>query len=142
MDFLVKSINNQDIDETGLRDVIDIPYQQDGVPGEVKVIIPFTDPNMVGRFVFHCHIVEHEDSGMMANVVVLPPDGVAAMAPARMRTVAARPPEGPWQTLLARVGGLVGANSRRVPEPSFLDDAICRSASTTARGTDLSRLLR
>jgi hypothetical protein len=56
-----------------LRDVIDIPYAQNGVPGVVKIIVPFTDPLMVGRFVFHCHIVEHEDGGMMANVVVLPP---------------------------------------------------------------------
>ena len=89
MDFLVKSINNQDIDETGLRDVIDMPYAQNGVSGEVKIIVPFTDPLMVGRFVFHCHIVEHEDGGMMANVVVLPP-GASAMPAARMRTMTAR----------------------------------------------------
>lgn len=142
IDFLVKSINHQDIDETGLRDVADIPYQQDGVPGEVKVIIPFTDPNMVGRFVFHCHIVEHEDKGMMANVVVLPPEGVA-MAPARMRTVAAKPPERPWQTLLASAGNLIGLGAtRRPPDTWFFDDAICRGSNTTARTLDLPRLLR
>ena len=91
MDFLVQSINNQDIDETGLRDVVDIPYAQNGVPGRVKIIVPFTDPLMVGRFVFHCHIVQHEDAGMMANVVVLPP-GATAMPAARMRTMTARAP--------------------------------------------------
>lgn len=27
---------------------------------------------VVGEFVYHCHILDHEDAGMMANVVVLP----------------------------------------------------------------------
>ena len=27
---------------------------------------------MVGEFVYHCHIVGHEDAGMMANIEVLP----------------------------------------------------------------------
>ncbi len=30
-------------------------------------------PVQVGRFVFHCHILEHEDGGMMAIIEVLPP---------------------------------------------------------------------
>lgn len=143
MDFLVTSINNEDIDETGLRDVVDIPFQQNGVPGEVKVIVPFTNPDMVGRFVFHCHIVEHEDNGMMANVVVLPPNGIAP-APASMRTVAARAPDTGWQGWLGRVGSLVGIAQKRVPEPSLLDDAICRSADAGAKTgpLDLVRLVR
>ena len=86
LDFLVTSINQQDIDETGLRDVIDLPYQQNGVPGEVRIVIPFTNPLMVGRFDFHCHIVGHEDGGMMANVGVLAQRQTIA-APASMRTV-------------------------------------------------------
>lgn len=141
MDFLVKSINQQDIDETGLRDVVDIPYQQDGVPGEVRIIVPFDNPDMVGRFVFHCHIVEHEDNGMMANVVVLPPAGVA-MAPARMRTVPAAPPAGAWQALMGRAASLLGTTARRVPDPSFFDSDICRSTVGAAEPVDLSRLLR
>jgi FtsP/CotA-like multicopper oxidase with cupredoxin domain len=31
------------------------------VGSTVKVLIPFTDPVIVGKFVFHCHIVAHED---------------------------------------------------------------------------------
>jgi len=31
--------------------------------------IPFTQ---VGEFVYHCHILEHEDGGMMARIVVVP----------------------------------------------------------------------
>ena len=56
--------------QTGLRDVVDVPYLVKGVPGEVEVIIPFTDPTIVGKFPFHCHLLEHEDKGMMANLVV------------------------------------------------------------------------
>jgi FtsP/CotA-like multicopper oxidase with cupredoxin domain len=32
----------------------------------------FRDPNIVGAFVFHCHILAHEDQGMMAVIRVLP----------------------------------------------------------------------
>jgi len=36
------------------------------------MIIPFTDPLIVGKFPYHCHIMEHEDNGMMANIEVRP----------------------------------------------------------------------
>lgn len=38
--------------------------------GQVKVIIPFTNPVIAGKFVYHCHIGEHEDGGMMAVIEV------------------------------------------------------------------------
>jgi hypothetical protein len=31
--------------------------------------IPFA---FLGEFVYHCHILEHEDGGMMARIVVVP----------------------------------------------------------------------
>ena len=49
------------------RDIVDVP-----IGGEVKVIIPFTNPLIVGRFVYHCHILSHEDRGMMATIEVTP----------------------------------------------------------------------
>ena len=49
------------------RDVVDVPIR-----GEVKVVIPFTNPRTVGRFVYHCHILAHEDKGMMATIEVTP----------------------------------------------------------------------
>jgi FtsP/CotA-like multicopper oxidase with cupredoxin domain len=49
------------------------------VPGEVTVIMPFTNPVILGEFVYHCHIVQHADQGMMANIEVVAP----ATAPAR-----------------------------------------------------------
>jgi hypothetical protein len=36
-------------------------------------ISPFTNPVIVGKFVYHCHIVAHEDNGMMAVIEVLNP---------------------------------------------------------------------
>jgi len=49
------------------RDIVDVP-----IHGEVKVIIPFTQATKVGRFVYHCHILSHEDKGMMATIEVTP----------------------------------------------------------------------
>ena len=40
-------------------------------PGSVRLIINFAADQQVGRFVFHCHILEHEDKGMMAPIEVL-----------------------------------------------------------------------
>jgi hypothetical protein len=31
--------------------------------------------DVVGEFVYHCHILDHEDGGMMANILVLPKGG-------------------------------------------------------------------
>lgn len=70
LDYLVTSINRSDEDARGLRDNIDVPYLENGVPGEVRIIVPFTNPSIVGRFVYHCHILEHEDKGMMAVIEV------------------------------------------------------------------------
>jgi len=125
LDFLVTSINGVPQPADTLRDVVDLPYAVNGVPGEVKVKIPFIDPIMVGRFVFHCHIVGHEDAGMMANVVVLAP-GQNAMAPARMRTVQPRKDEG----LLGWLASWTG--KKAVPEPSLWEDSICRPGETAS----------
>jgi FtsP/CotA-like multicopper oxidase with cupredoxin domain len=36
----------------------------------------FRDPNTVGTFLYHCHLLEHEDGGMMGLIRVEPADGV------------------------------------------------------------------
>jgi FtsP/CotA-like multicopper oxidase with cupredoxin domain len=70
--FLVTGVNGAPTDFDGLRDTFSVPPQRDGKPGEAKLTIPFTNPEIVGRFVFHCHVVKHEDKGMMMTVEVLP----------------------------------------------------------------------
>ena len=135
LDFLVTSINGQPRPADVLRDVVDLPYARNGVAGEVKVIIPFTNPIMVGRFVFHCHIVGHEDAGMMANLVVLAP-GQSAMAPARMRTLLPRP-QPDWLTRLASWAG-----RKPVPEPSLWEESICRPGESPQVGRRSVSVLR
>lgn len=44
-------------------------------PGIVSINVTFGRSTQVGEFVYHCHILEHEDLGMMARVRVICPDG-------------------------------------------------------------------
>lgn len=46
----------------------------DCAPGRITVRIPFNRKEQVGTFVYHCHILEHEDRGMMGLVQVIDPD--------------------------------------------------------------------
>ena len=69
--FLVTEVNGAAVDFDGLRDTFSVPPARNGKPGEAKLIIPFTNPEIVGRFVFHCHVVKHEDKGMMMTVEVV-----------------------------------------------------------------------
>jgi FtsP/CotA-like multicopper oxidase with cupredoxin domain len=69
--FLVTEVDGSPAHFDGLRDTFSVPPMRDGKPGEAKLIIPFTNPGIVGRFVFHCHVVEHEDKGMMMTVEVV-----------------------------------------------------------------------
>jgi suppressor of ftsI len=39
------------------------------VGGSVDVIMDFTDPIIKGMSVFHCHLLNHEDKGMMAKIL-------------------------------------------------------------------------
>jgi FtsP/CotA-like multicopper oxidase with cupredoxin domain len=54
-------------------DMLDVPYWSGTGPyPSVKVRMDFRGMD-IGDFVYHCHILEHEDAGMMAIVRVLPP---------------------------------------------------------------------
>jgi len=83
--FQVLSVNDKPVAFDGLQDTVNVP-----IHGEVKIRLAFTDPVIVGRFMFHCHILEHEDKGMMAQIEVYDPklgpmpDGPMAMDHARM----------------------------------------------------------
>jgi suppressor of ftsI len=58
-------LDNIDISSTGIGVAGQI------VPSQTKVLIDFRDPIIRGTFVFHCHILDHEDHGMMAKITVL-----------------------------------------------------------------------
>jgi FtsP/CotA-like multicopper oxidase with cupredoxin domain len=70
--FMVTEINGKAVDPE-LRDTITIPYWKGkGSYPKVKVIMDFRDPEIAGTFVYHCHILDHEDAGMMAKIQVDP----------------------------------------------------------------------
>ena len=48
----------------------DVATGYPGAPGFVKLRMTFTKAD-IGEFVYHCHILEHEDNGMMGKVAVV-----------------------------------------------------------------------
>jgi FtsP/CotA-like multicopper oxidase with cupredoxin domain len=74
LDFQVTAINGIEQPFTGYQDTVNLlPAADDGTPSSVTAIMPFDNPVIVGEFVYHCHIVQHADQGMMANIVVVDP---------------------------------------------------------------------
>lgn len=74
VDFQVTEINGVEQPFTGYQDTVNLPPADDpSTPTEIKAIIPFTDKIIAGEFVYHCHIVQHADQGMMANIYVVDP---------------------------------------------------------------------
>jgi FtsP/CotA-like multicopper oxidase with cupredoxin domain len=71
--------------EVNLHDTVNLPFAAGSQPGIVKVRMPFDDPNLVGEFVYHCHILEHEDGGMMQVIELLPAKGAPTVAVSRTR---------------------------------------------------------
>lgn len=68
-DFQVVEINGKPVRFSGYRDNVYIP-----ATGSITLRIPFRDPVMLGKFVYHCHILEHEDGGMMQAIQVVRPE--------------------------------------------------------------------
>jgi FtsP/CotA-like multicopper oxidase with cupredoxin domain len=65
------------VDEPFLYDTMNVPFW-DGKSKDypvIKVRMDFRDPNTVGTFIYHCHILEHEDGGMMGTIRVEPKTG-------------------------------------------------------------------
>jgi len=100
--FMVLSQNNFQLNgsqpvpalEGQLVDMINIPFW-DGLPNHpfpsVKVRVDFRGPD-IGDFVYHCHILEHEDLGMMAIIRVLPKNSAAAQPSKGRKSVKAKNP--------------------------------------------------
>jgi FtsP/CotA-like multicopper oxidase with cupredoxin domain len=67
IDYMGKPVN-----ENFLRDTVNVPYNTGrslSYPS-VRLRMDFRDPNIIGIFVYHCHILEHEDKGMMGSIRV------------------------------------------------------------------------
>ena len=64
------------VNEPFLRDTVNVPYYNGRALQypSVRLRMDFRDPNTVGTFVYHCHLLEHEDGGMMGTIRVEPAD--------------------------------------------------------------------
>ena len=76
--FMLLDYFGAPVNEPFLRDTINVPFY-DGKTLQypsVKIRLDFRDPNAVGTFVYHCHLLEHEDGGMMGLIRVEPANPV------------------------------------------------------------------
>jgi FtsP/CotA-like multicopper oxidase with cupredoxin domain len=56
-----------------LRDTVVVPaWSGTGAFPTVSLRMDFREPQIAGQFVFHCHVLDHEDAGMMAIIQVNP----------------------------------------------------------------------
>ena len=71
--FRVMEVDGKPVANSDLRDTIEIPYWSGKGPyPSVKLRMDFRDPTTAGTFLFHCHILLHEDLGMMHKIEVDP----------------------------------------------------------------------
>ncbi len=71
--FKLLEVDGKRVPNTDMLDTVTIPYWSGTGPyHSVKVRMDFRDPTIAGTFVFHCHILLHEDLGMMHKIEVDP----------------------------------------------------------------------
>ena len=64
--FLVYARNGVRVADPVWLDTANVP-----VGGSIDLIMDFTDPIIRGMSLFHCHLLNHEDKGMMAKILFL-----------------------------------------------------------------------
>jgi FtsP/CotA-like multicopper oxidase with cupredoxin domain len=76
--FVVESIDGVQVPaaERHWSDEVNVPYQHHhaagaSTPGTAVILVDLRDPVIRGTFLFHCHILDHEDGGMMAKMKVI-----------------------------------------------------------------------
>jgi FtsP/CotA-like multicopper oxidase with cupredoxin domain len=81
--FLLLDWSGTPVNEPFLRDTVNVPYFNGRTLQypSVRLRLDFRDPDSIGTFVYHCHLLEHEDGGMMGLVRVEPPEIRATEAP-------------------------------------------------------------
>ncbi|KWV46263.1 copper oxidase [Bradyrhizobium macuxiense] len=89
-DFHIHQLHFQLLDWSGiavnepfLRDTVNVPYYSVRMLKypSVRLRMDFRDPNVVGTFVYHCHVLEHEDGGMMGRIKVVPRNTATSTVP-------------------------------------------------------------
>jgi FtsP/CotA-like multicopper oxidase with cupredoxin domain len=74
--FLLLEWSGVRVNEPFVRDTVNVPYFNGRTLRypSVRLRMDFRDPNIVGTFAYHCHLLEHQDGGMMGTIRVLPAD--------------------------------------------------------------------
>jgi suppressor of ftsI len=62
--FLAYSENGVPLEHPVWLDTVNVP-----TGGSVDVVMDFTNPVIAGTSLFHCHLLNHEDKGMMAKIL-------------------------------------------------------------------------
>jgi FtsP/CotA-like multicopper oxidase with cupredoxin domain len=72
--FLLLDYMGKTVHESFLRDTVNVPYFNGRALSypAIRLRMDFRDLNTVGTFVYHCHLLEHEDKGMMGLIRVEP----------------------------------------------------------------------
>jgi len=72
--FMLIDFHGKPANEPFLRDTVNVPYYNGRALEypSVRLRMDFRDPNTVGDFLYHCHLLEHEDGGMMGLIRVEP----------------------------------------------------------------------
>jgi FtsP/CotA-like multicopper oxidase with cupredoxin domain len=85
--FLLLDYMGRPVEENFLRDTVNVPYYNGHTLAypSIRIRVDLRDPNVVGTFPYHCHLLEHEDKGMMGIIQVLP-----AKETISIKTVSAR----------------------------------------------------
>jgi FtsP/CotA-like multicopper oxidase with cupredoxin domain len=62
--FLTYRVDEKPVKDPVWLDTVNVPYG-----GSVDLVMDFTDPIIRGMSLFHCHLLSHEDKGMMAKIL-------------------------------------------------------------------------
>jgi suppressor of ftsI len=62
--FLVYAVDNNPVKDPVWVDTVNVSYGS-----SVDLVMDFTDPIIRGMSLFHCHLLSHEDKGMMAKIL-------------------------------------------------------------------------
>jgi FtsP/CotA-like multicopper oxidase with cupredoxin domain len=72
--FQLREWYGYEVNEPFLRDTVSVPFFDNHMTEypSVRVRMDFRGPDVVGTFAYHCHLLEHEDGGMMGTIRVEP----------------------------------------------------------------------
>jgi FtsP/CotA-like multicopper oxidase with cupredoxin domain len=62
--FLTYAVDGKPVKDPVWLDTVNVPYGS-----SVDLVMDFTDPIIRGMSLFHCHLLKHEDKGMMAKIL-------------------------------------------------------------------------